>query len=316
MSRHIEPPELFESTSDNNLPEVRRLLRAGADVNAKHKFGGETPLHRASTKGHVQVVIELLEHGAGIEAKDIFGMTPLDCACNHGHLAVVNELLGLNDSNGAASIFLDKRKHRRRADTEAKNKKGKTPLQFAILKDHLPVVKSLLAAGVDICAINNNGILPIHQALIMRNSEMVKCLLEHFYVTIRRLPLHALLDDLTWMKNHTFSVGLPPVRIALHTDVLRTDHVVEMVEYLIEQNPALLSCSRDQDGALPLHVACRRGASFAIVESLVNHCKASVTSVTPQGDLPLFLACEMPDTSLDTIFTLVKLSPNLVYRSL
>jgi ankyrin repeat protein len=88
---------------------------------------------------------------------------------------------------------------------------------------------------------------------------------------------------------------------------------VEILEYLAGQNAALLS-SRDQDGALPLHVACRRGASFAIVHSLVNLNKASVKSVTPQGDLPLFLACEMPETSLDAIFVLVKLYPDLLYK--
>jgi hypothetical protein len=65
---------------------------------------------------------------------------------------------------------------------------------------------------------------------------------------------------------------------------------------------------------LPLHVACRRGASFAIVQFLVNHFKASVKRVTPQGDLPLFLTCDIPEPSLDTIFILVKLYPDLVYR--
>jgi ankyrin repeat protein len=70
----------------------------------------------------------------------------------------------------------------------------------------------------------------------------------------------------------------------------------------------------DQDGSLPLHVACRRGASFTVVQSLVNRHKASVKSVTPQGDLPLFLACEMAESSLDTIFLLMKLYPDLVYR--
>ena len=95
--------------------------------------------------------------------------------------------------------------------------------------------------------------------------------------------------------------------------MLGTDHVVEILEFLVGQNPELLS-SRDQDGLLPLHVACRRGASFDIVQSLVNHYKASVKSMTPQGDLPLFLACEMPEASLDTIFLLVKLYPNLIYR--
>jgi hypothetical protein len=84
--------------------------------------------------------------------------------------------------------------------------------------------------------------------------------------------------------------------------VLRTDDVVDILEYLVGRNPELHS-ARDQD------VACRRGASFAIVQSLVNRYKASVKSVTPQGDLPLFLACEISETSLATIFLLMKLLP-------
>jgi ankyrin repeat protein len=95
--------------------------------------------------------------------------------------------------------------------------------------------------------------------------------------------------------------------------VLGTDDVVEIIEYLVEQNPESLS-SCDERGSLPLHVACRRGAPFAIVQSLVNNHKASVKSVTPQRDLPLFLACDMPETSIDTIFLLMKLYPDLIYR--
>jgi hypothetical protein len=46
----------------------------------------------------------------------------------------------------------------------------------------------------------------------------------------------------------------------------------------------------------------------------VNLYEASVKSLTPQGDLPLFLACELREPSLDTIFLLLKLYPDLVYR--
>jgi ankyrin repeat protein len=130
--------------------------------------------------------------------------------------------------------------------------------------------------------------------------------------TVRRLPLHKLLEDLTWIGNPTRN-DVPPLHAALYGNVLRTDAVVEILEYLVDQNPALCS-SRDQDCSLPLHVACRRGASFSIVQSLVNHDKAFVKSLTPHGDLPLFLACEMPETSLDTIFLLMKLYPDFVYR--
>lgn len=121
-----------------------------------------------------------------------------------------------------------------------------------------------------------------------------------------------LLGDLTWIDNpNSIILALPPLHDALRRDVLRTDDVVEIVEYLVDRNPTLMS-SRDQDGSLPLHVACHRGASFTIIQFLVNRNKASVKSVTPQGDLPLFMACEMPETSLDTIFLLLKLSPDVV----
>jgi ankyrin repeat protein len=122
------------------------------------------------------------------------------------------------------------------------------------------------------------------------------------------------LKDLTWIgiPNSTVING-PPLRYALDENVLDTDDVVEIIEHLVDQNAALLS-SCDEDGSLPLHVACRRGASFTIVQSLVNHFKASVKRVTPQGDLPLFLACDIPEPSLGTIFILVKLYPDLVYR--
>jgi ankyrin repeat protein len=101
------------------------------------------------------------------------------------------------------------------------------------------------------------------------------------------------------------------LRAALDENVLGTDDVVEILEYLVDQNP-LASCG--QDGSLPLHEACRRGASFTIVQSLVNLYKASVKSVTSEGDLPLFLACEKSEPSLDTVFLLMKLYPDLVYR--
>jgi ankyrin repeat protein len=270
--------ELIDAVLENNLPEVRRLvLSVGADVNAK----------------------------------DNLGRTSLHWACIKENLAVVNELLCPSDCNGAASI-LDKRKSRGGANIDAKDACGNTPLHVAAVMGHLAIVKALLSGGANILAINNRGKLPIHSAVRGRNSKASKYLLQHFYATIRLLPLHALLEDLTWIGNPNSS-GASALRTALDENVLGTDDVVEILEYLVGQSPELLS-SRDQDGSLPLHVACRRGASFAIVQSLVNRNKASVKSVTPQGDLPLFLACEMSETSLDTIFILMKQYPDVVYR--
>jgi hypothetical protein len=141
---------------------------------------------------------------------------------------------------------------------------------------------------------------------------VAKCLPQQLYAAIRRPPLHELLKDRNWIGYLEIS-DVPPPRSALHRIVMGTDDVVEIIEFLVDRNPALLS-SREQDSSLPLHVACRRGASFTIVQFLVNLYEASVKSVTSEGDLPLFLACDTPEPSLDTIFILVLLDPDEVYR--
>jgi ankyrin repeat protein len=184
--------------------------------------------------------------------------------------------------------------------------------RVSLLYDHVAFVRALLRGGANSLAANNAGLLPIHNAMRFGRSEVAKCLLQHLYATTLPIRIHELLKDLTWIGDPNSS-DVPPLRDALHRNVLRMDDVVEILEYLVGRNPALLS-SHDQDGSLPLHEACRRGAAFSIVQSLVNLNKVSVKSVTPQGDLPLFLACELPATPLDTIFILMKLYPDLVYR--
>jgi ankyrin repeat protein len=302
--------ELIEAIGENDPPEVCRLLRAGADIEAKDNILGVTPLIVASKKGHVQVLKELLEHGADIDAESFGGRTALHFACKCVHLAVVNELLSLNACNGTTTTILDKRKSLAGANIEAKDMYGDTPLHLASRQDSLAIVKALLNDGADILAVNGRGELPLHYAVIVGNPRIAKCLLQQLYATTRRLPLHAVLKDLTWIGD---PVIRPPLRTALDKHVLRMDDAMEILGNLVGRNPELLS-SCDQDGSLPLHIACRRGASFAIVQSLVNVYKASVKSVTPQGDLPLFLACEVSETSLNTIFLLMKLYPDLVYR--
>jgi ankyrin repeat protein len=275
--------ELFEAVEENNLPEVSRPLGVGADVNAKDTDLGRTPLIEACSYGHMQVFQALLEHGADIEAKDSDGWTPLHWACAKNRVAVVVELLNpgdeihANDSDGTTTTILGKRK-RRGADTEAKNRYGDTPLHKACFNGHLAVVKALVSGGANILAANNRGKLLIYEAMRKGKAEVAKYLLQVLYATTRRLPLHELLEDLTWIGN-PYSSDVPPLRETLQQEVLGTDDVVEILEYLTKRNPALLS-SHDQDGSLPLHVACRRGAAFTIVQSLVDLYKASVKSMT------------------------------------
>jgi ankyrin repeat protein len=168
--------ELMEAANENNLPEVRRLLGAGADVNANDGIA-RTPLQRACYLGHVQVVVELLEQGADTEVKDYGGMTPLHRAVMNGHPAVVCELLSHSIDT---TTILGKRKSRSGANVEARDNEGCTPLHFASWNGHLAIVQALLSGGADCRAVSNKGTRPIDHSVSFGNSAGAKCLLQHF----------------------------------------------------------------------------------------------------------------------------------------
>ena len=63
-----------------------------------------TPLHRATAEGHIDVVNELIQNGADINATDMFQYTPLHNASRNGHPDVVQLLI----QNGADINAIDK----------------------------------------------------------------------------------------------------------------------------------------------------------------------------------------------------------------
>ena len=83
------------------LPAVRRLLAAAADVNARDG-DGMTALMFASHGGHAGVVRELLRHGANVYARAKNGWTPKRAAQAGRHQAVVEILNGTERRQAAA----------------------------------------------------------------------------------------------------------------------------------------------------------------------------------------------------------------------
>ncbi|CAO2649967.1 Nn.00g012590.m01.CDS01 [Neocucurbitaria sp. VM-36] len=70
---------LLEAAEEGDTTDVLRLIREGADINAQDAFG-ETPLHYATERQHIDVVRVLLRAGADPEVKNKRGMTILDRA--------------------------------------------------------------------------------------------------------------------------------------------------------------------------------------------------------------------------------------------
>lgn len=75
---------LFISSHRGHNRLCDRLIKAGADVNAKTPLG-RTALHVAAAQGHGKIVDLLLEKGANIDAADHDGSTALQTAVKFGH---------------------------------------------------------------------------------------------------------------------------------------------------------------------------------------------------------------------------------------
>ncbi len=126
MEGHYQTPLMDAAFS--NVPEiVTALIQAGADVNAKDRYGRTAlgiAVERSTTPEIVRVLIQA---GADVNAKDGIGWPPLMYAAG---LSLSPEIVKLLIDNGA--------------EVNAKNSSGRTPLMLAKTPG---IVKLLKAAG-------------------------------------------------------------------------------------------------------------------------------------------------------------------------
>lgn len=104
-----------------------KLLEYKANVNISDKRGA-TPLHRAASKGNLEIVRLLIEgeQPLSINARDVYGCTPLHLACEEDRQDVAKLIV----QNGG--------------DLETKNRDGLTPLDLCTmhLRKALEIIKS------------------------------------------------------------------------------------------------------------------------------------------------------------------------------
>ena len=122
--------ELHTATKEGDYDLVNRiLLNPNVDINLQNK-DKETPLIIASSKGYESIVILLLKrNGVDVNAQDKWGKTALMAAAGGGYLNIVDLLLVRPDIDVNLTLHLQK----------------ETALHQAVYKNHLAIVKSLLA---------------------------------------------------------------------------------------------------------------------------------------------------------------------------
>jgi len=119
---------LLRAASEGHLEVVQLLIDNGADVNAR-TTGGGTPLHYATS--HLEVVRRLLDNGADVNVKGHKGATALHFAAAKGNVAVARLLI------------------ERGADVNARDLSGQTPFQLAARYHHVEMGQVLFEAGAE-----------------------------------------------------------------------------------------------------------------------------------------------------------------------
>jgi ankyrin repeat protein len=137
--RRNAPEKLINrAAASGDLAEVRRLLKAGIDVNAREDYGGFRPLISAAANSQLSIVKYLIRTGAQIDAivMDEFptnyqGATALMMGCFNGHRKVVEELIKAG------------------ADINKNITRDKSPnaITYAARQGHLDIVRVLLKEG-------------------------------------------------------------------------------------------------------------------------------------------------------------------------
>ena len=151
-----------DSVSDR-LREFLTTLTPNAEYLGRLEYA---PLHIAAMVNAVDATKLLIERGADIHTKNIYGWTPLHEAAYWKNYADV------------VSLLIE-----RGADVHARDDSGGTPLHFAAEGNAVDTVKVLIERGADVHAQDNSGGTPLHSAanssLASGTAVVASVLIEH-----------------------------------------------------------------------------------------------------------------------------------------
>lgn len=131
MLNNVSATTLSQRVKENNASEVEKLIKSGADVNAKDEIGS-TPLCYAALLGFVEIAEKLLNAGAQVDALGLNSMVPLEIAVGKNHAKVVKLLL------------------KKGANPNRANSKNICVLAMAAGAGSVDIVKALINAGADV----------------------------------------------------------------------------------------------------------------------------------------------------------------------
>ena len=158
--RMLSGRALILATEEDRNSTVKWLLRhpSGVELNAGYPY--QTALMIASIAGNVEIVKELLDHGADITTTNDIGINVLHYAAIEGRQEIIQMLI----DHGA--------------DVTTANKFGSTALHFASAFTYdQEIIQLLVDSGADVNARKSDGTTALGHACKLGSTKMAKILL-------------------------------------------------------------------------------------------------------------------------------------------
>ena len=164
LSQRAGDANIFAASALGMTGRVKELLsKDPALARASAGKCKNTPLHNAATLGSPDVMQILLDNGAEIEARDWLDDTPLIVAAQNGRKEAIEFLLANNADINAKSTG-------RLGNSE-------TALTKSIGRKQFEAARLLIEKGADVDAPKGAHSIPLQEAALQGNAELVKLLL-------------------------------------------------------------------------------------------------------------------------------------------
>lgn len=145
-----------------NRSIVKKLLKAGADVNKYDIFTSVRPIHQATVIGFHEIFDLLVKYGGDVnsEASGLDPSTALHYAVGRGDEKTVEKLISLGSNINSKDLY------------------GRTPLHNAAQCGANRIIEILIENGAEIDFGDSEGITPLFEAAFYKNEETVKLLID------------------------------------------------------------------------------------------------------------------------------------------
>lgn len=150
-------PPLLQASWSGNAAVIASLLEHGANVNGRNAETGTSALLYAVLSGRENTVRLLLSRGARVDFRYRDNQTVLHIAASQGNSPVITALITAH------------------ADLNAVDQRDRTPLDEAVVHDHVSAALLLTGRGADIHRVHAiDGRSPLHEACIKGFANLVQ----------------------------------------------------------------------------------------------------------------------------------------------